>query len=229
MAGVLVVCAAGCGLISSDVENVDLVIGPKMFSVDTSSWNVSTTAADAYLSYDCSSTPTYCASAVTNACTTGCSGACDATSHTCDLGLDISIYQPVNLLMEQPELKTLNSAPVIHVTVDSVSYTIDDNTLSVDTPMLTLYVAPITVMDPNDPSAEQVGTIAPVPAGHFDPNTAMDMTYTADGKANLVAIMGDYKTPFNVIVGGQVVVTNGDAVPTGKLDAGVTITAHAAP
>jgi hypothetical protein len=36
-------------------------------------------------------------------------------------------------------------------------------------------------------------------------------------------------TPFNVLVGGELVVKNGDSIPSGKLDASVQISAHAAP
>jgi hypothetical protein len=39
--------------------------------------------------------------------------------------------------------------------------------------------------------------------------------------------MGTYKNPFNIIVGSQIVVGSGDMVPTGRLDALVTIKAHA--
>jgi len=227
LAGVLGLCAAGCGLISSDVTTMPLNIKPQMFSVDTSSWNVNSTVAMTYLGYDCSSTPMYCATAVSNACAAGCTGSCDATSQTCDLGLDLAVVQKIDLLSSQPELSTIAKAPIVHVTIDSLTYTVSDNSLSVDTPMLTIYVAPLTVMDPNDPMAEAIGTIAPVPHGQSVPAT--DMMYTDNGKADLVTIMGSYMTPFNVIVGGQVLVKNGEPVPTGKLDGSIQITAHAAP
>ena len=224
-AGALAVLAAGCGLISSDVTNVDLTIKPKMFSVDTASWNVNSTAAMTYLSYDCSAAPSYCASAASNACQMGCSGSCDMTSHTCDLGLDLSIYQKVDLLSEQPELKTINQQPVIHVTIDAVTYTVDSNTLNVATPQLTIYVAPVAVMDPKDPSAKAIGTIASVPAGTTVGPTPI--VFTADGKQTLIDTMGSYQTPFNVIVGGEILLHSGDPVPSGKLDGAVQIKAHA--
>ena len=224
-AGALAVLAGGCGLISSDVTNVDLTVKPKMFSVDTASWNVNSTAAMAYLSYDCSSTPSYCASAVSNACQMGCSGSCDMTSHTCDLGLDVAIYQKVDLLTEQPELKTINQQPIIHVTIDSLTYAVTSNTLNVATPALTIYVAPIAVTDPKDPSAKAIGTIAAIPAGQTVAQTPI--TYTADGKQTLIDTMGSYQTPFNVIVGGTVELHSGDPVPSGKLDGTVQIKAHA--
>lgn len=53
------------------------------------------------------------------------------------------------------------------------------------------------------------------------------MTFTADGRANLVATMSTYKNPFNIIVGSKIVMSSGDMVPSGKLDAIVQIKAHA--
>ena len=217
--------ASGCGLISSDVTNMDLTIKPKMFSVDTASWNVNQMAASTYLGFDCSAQPTYCSTAVANACAMGCSGTCDTATHKCDLGLDVSIYQMVDLLTEQPELKTINQQPVIHVTIDSVNYSVQTNTLNVATPELTIYVAPVSVMDPADPSAKPIGTIAPVAAMTTVPSTPM--TYTANGQQTLVDTMGSYMTPFNVIVGGHIEVKDGDPFPSGKLDATVQIKAHA--
>jgi len=217
--------AGGCGLISSDVTNMDLTVKPKMFSVDTGSWNVNATAAMTYLSADCSMAPGYCGTAVASACTMGCSGSCDTATHKCDLGLDVGIYQKVDLLTEQPELKTINQQPVIHVTIDSVSYTVMTNTLNVPTPPLTIYVAPASVMDAKDPSAKAIGTIAAVPA--MTTQASMEMEYTADGKQTLVDTMGNYMTPFNVLVGGTLEVTSGQPLPSGKLDAAVQIKAHA--
>jgi len=215
----------GCGLISSDVTNLDLTIKPKMFSVDTASWNVNSTAANTYLHYDCQTAPSYCATAVSNACAMGCSGSCDGTTHTCDLGLDVGIYQNVDLLTEQPELKTINQQPVIHVSIDSVTYTVMTNSLNVGTPLLTIYVAPMSVMDPNDPSAKAIGTIDPVAA--MTTVAAKDITYSDGGKQTLIDTMGNYMTPFNVIVGGVLQVTGAEPLPTGKLDAVVQIKAHA--
>jgi hypothetical protein len=99
------------------------------------------------------------------------------------------------------------------------------NTLNVATPQLTIYVAPMTVMDPNDPSVKAIGTIDPVPAMMTEP--AHEMSYTTDGKQALVDAMGSYMTPFNVIVGGELQVKSGDPLPSGKLEAVVQITAHA--
>jgi len=223
-------CAAalalsGCGLIDSSVTDFDLTLKDKAFSVDASGWQVDQTQADAFLMTNCSSAPTVCMTAATLACPMNCSGTCSAQSNTCELGLDVGLYKTIDLVTEQPELKEVNDRAVIEVEVDAVEYTVTMNTLNVETPEMRVYVAPMSIMDPNDPMAKQIGTIEPVPAGAIVATRAM--TFTSTGKAALVEIMGSYKNPFNIIVGSQIVVGSGDMVPTGRLDALVTIKAHA--
>jgi hypothetical protein len=217
----------GCGLISSDVTNFDLTLPPKMFTIDASGWQVDTAQANAYLEMDCSTRPAVCTTAVQLACTMNCSGSCNA-AQTCDLSLDISRSQPVDLLSEKPELKAIDDEPLIKVTVDSVSYEVTSNTLSVDTPELTVYVAPISAIavDRFDAQVKAIGTIAPIPAGSVTAQ-AEQLKFTPTGKAELVKIMSSFKTPFNVLVGSSIVVTRGQAMPTGKLAATVHIAGHA--
>jgi hypothetical protein len=216
---------SGCGLISSDVTNFDLTLPEKSFSVDASGWQVNQQAADAFLMTSCASSPNICTSAASNACPMDCTGECSTTTNMCVLHLDIGVYQMIDLVTEKPELKSINDEPVIKVTIDSLTYRIPQNTLNVDTPQMNVYVAPMSVMDPNDPMAKQVGTIAAVAAGQ---TVGMaDMAYTTGGKQNLIDVMSTYKTPFNVIVGSDLEIQQGDPVPTGKLDAVVQIRAHA--
>src|SRR4051812_4918070 len=126
---------AGCGLISEDVTNFDLTLPEKKFTIDASAWEVPQAAADRLTAMSCTSdaTTNTCNSAVKNVCPMGCSGICNA-SQTCDVSLDISLSQSVNLVMEKPELKSLSDQSVIKVTIDSVTYEIRSNTLNVDTP-----------------------------------------------------------------------------------------------
>ncbi len=215
---------SGCGLIDSDVTNFDLTLPDKAFSVDASGWDVNQSEADQILATQCGGAPTVCMTAATTACPMNCTGECGA-SNTCELGLQVSVYKGVDLVMEKPELKQINDKAIIDVTIDSVTYTVTANTLNVETPEMRVYVAPMSVMDPDDPMAKQIGTIAPVPAGG---TVAMrDMVFTTEGRGLLVDIMSTYKTPFNIIVGSKLVVTAGQPVPTGKLDAVVKIVGHA--
>jgi hypothetical protein len=216
---------AGCGLISSDVTNFTLALPDKKFSVDAAGWQVDTTAANLYLNQSCAAAPDACAKAVSQACTTGCTGMCN-TAKKCDLSLDLSLSQPVNLVMEQPELKTINDQPAIKVSIDSVTYEVPTNTLNVATPALTIYVAPMSVVKSTDPLAKPIGTIPAIAAGTTT-TAPQAIQFTDTGKADLVNIMSTFKTPFNVLVGGSLVVTAGQAVPSGKLDAVVHIRGHA--
>src|SRR5579859_1933064 len=100
-------CAAGCGLISSDVTNFDLTLPAKTFTIDASGWQVDTTKASSLFGSDgrlmplpCNSMPTVCSSAVAQACPTGCTGSCDMTANSCQMSLDVSLSQSVNLMME---------------------------------------------------------------------------------------------------------------------------------
>jgi hypothetical protein len=218
---------AGCGLISSDVTNFDLTLPDKKFTIDTGGWQVDEAAANAYLATSCAAEPTLCSTAVKAACPMGCTGTCNS-ANTCDLSLDISLSQPINLVMEKPELKSINDEPVIKVTIDSVTYEVTSNTLNVDTPPITVYVAPMTVVkvDPTEPSIKAIGTIAPVPKGTTT-TSPLPIMFTAAGKADLVNIMSTFKTPFNVLIGSALVVQAGQPVPMGKLDAVVHIKGHA--
>jgi hypothetical protein len=86
------------------------------------------------------------------------------------------------------------------------------------------------VLSPADNSSENaptpIGTIAPIPAGEVTTGPR-PIAFTATGKAQLVSFLSKFKTPFNVIIGSSIVVTAGQPVPKGKLDALVHIVGHA--
>jgi len=216
---------AGCGLISSDVTNFDLTLPDKMFTVDASGWQVDQMDADRVLTMRCDMVPDACSAAAKTACPMGCSGVCNAAK-TCELSLDINLSQPINLVMEKPELQSLNSEPLIKVTIDSVTYRVTRNSLNVDTPELTVYVAPTSVVASRDAQAKPIGTIASVPAMLVTPDPE-PLVFTPTGRAELVSIMSSFKTPFNVLLGSSIVVRAGEPVPMGRLDAVVYIKGHA--
>lgn len=216
----------GCGLISSDVANFDLKLKDKQFSIDATGWQVDQTQADLLLGTSCTGMTNICEAAAMAACADDCRGACNLTTQKCELALDVSLYRAIDLQMDQPELMSIDSEPVIKVTIDAMTYAVTSNTLNVATPEITIYVAPMSVMDPTDPEAKQIGTIAPVPAMTLvTPPEVLE--FTANGRADLVAVMNNFRTPFNLLVGSTLVIQQGMPVPTGKLDASIEITAHA--
>jgi hypothetical protein len=226
-----VALASGCGLISSDVTDFALSLPPRKFTIDATGWQVDTKAGTLFGSdgklapVSCNSMPSMCGAAVATACSMGCSGACNSMTNSCELTLDVSRSQMVDLVSEQPELKSVNDQSVIKVSIDSVTYRVDSNSLTVATPAIDLYVAPLSVLAPGDAQAKLIGTIPGVPAGMTTGD--MPVAFTATGKADLIKIMSQFKVPFNVLEGSKILVTAGQALPTGKLEAVVNITGHA--
>ena len=224
------VLVSGCGVISSNAADVALDLPPKTFSIDASGWQVSQMAADAYLATTCDPAaplPSVCASAATAACPMNCTGTCDASAHTCDLALEVAAHQAVDLLSDEPSLQSLADTTGVTVTVDRVQYQVVDNTLTIATPPMTIYVAPMSATQPTDPGAIAIATIAPVPAATLV--VATDLAWLPGGEAALMAAMSDFKDPFTVLVGATIMLDAADPLPTGKLDASVEINAHASP
>jgi hypothetical protein len=223
-----VIALSGCGLISSNAVTYDLDLPAQSFSVDASRWQLSETDATAYLSKSCASAPTLCATAAASACPMNCTGTCDTVANTCNLALQIAAHQTIDLVSQKPELKNLDAATTaLSVTVDSVTYEVTSNTLDYDTPELAVYVAASSVMDPSDPGAHLIGTIPLIAKGTT--RATVEMRFSDGGQDQLTATLSNFKNPFNVIVGGALELTAGDPIPHGKLDASVTIKAHASP
>ena len=220
----LAVALSGCGLISSDVTNFNLDLPDKKFSIDTASWNVDQQMADQVLDTQCTAS-SQCMAAAEAACAMDCSGTCNP-SMRCTINLDVGLHTSVNLLMEKPELQQINDKAVIEVEIDDITYLVEQNSLNVATPEIGVYVAPVSVMDPNDAMAKRIGTIPPVEAG-MTTATPAKMMFTADGRANLTTAMGNFKTPFNIIVGSTLTMSAGTPVPQGRLDAIIRVRAHA--
>lgn len=223
----LALCLAasvGCGLISSDVADVELNLPEKKFSIDTSSWDVGEDETDVLLGTSCENSPSVCNAAVKMACPMGCSAACVETNF-CELRYDVALYQKIDLVMEKPELNSIGDKPVIEVTIDGVEYTVTANSLSVATPELGVFLAPVSVMDSTDPAAVKIGTIPPIEPGVTV--ARKELVFTANGKAKLDETMSSFKTPFHVIIGSRLAVRQGQPLPTGKLDAELRIRAHA--
>jgi hypothetical protein len=222
----MVTAVSACGLVDSNVADFNLALPEKQFTVDSATWNVNASTATPFLTTSCAAMPTICGQAAASVCkAASCKGSCDAISKTCVLSLGVSNYKTIDLVTEKPELKTINDQPVIKVSIDRVSYSVATNTLNVDSPEMTIYVAPATVMSPTDAQAKAIGTIPSVKAGTTLPAT--DIVFTSTGRAELIATMSNFKVPFNVIVGSTLMVSSSTMIPTGKMDSGVQITAHA--
>src|SRR5690606_38099774 len=113
----------------------------------------------------------------------------------------------------------------IDVTIDAVEYRIIENTLDFEAPEITIYVAPVSVMSPENPEARPIGMIAPIEAGSQIEWT--DVLLAPNGEASLRQFVGDYRSLFNVIVGAWAEIQVDDPMPAGRAVAEVRVRAHA--
>ena len=217
---VLAGALGACGLIDPDITELDLTLPEKTFSIDTAQWNLE--SAGEVIGMACTPTPDPCAIAAAQLCEKDeCAGKCGDDGQ-CELILRVAKVRAVDLQTEKPDLAEIQDS-VLDVTIDAIRYEVSDNTLNIATPPFTLYVAPQTVMTPQ--GADPVGTVAPVAAATTVGRT--DVELTRAGRTAVERRMGDFRTPFNIIVGTEIIVRAGEPVPAGKLTAKVTVAAHA--
>jgi hypothetical protein len=216
--------ASSCGLIDPDIADFDLSLPEKEVVVDTSQWQM--TGDETLPALDCSQNTGICSAGIAQLCGAegACFGSCNADQE-CDVRVLVNLWHSFDLAKEKPELEEIEGKPLVSVTINKIAYTVSENTMNIDTPEMTVYAAPAHVMSPGDPQAQAIGNIPAVPAG-TTVNEA-DVVLTEQGKSVLAGFMKQYSTPFNVIVGTDVLVSPGDQVPMGKLTAVVLVTAVA--
>jgi hypothetical protein len=224
LAGIAALAFAGCGLIDPDIADFDLSLPEKEIVVDTSQWQLT---ADATLpAVDCSMMAGVCSLGITELCGAEgvCFGSCNS-DQVCDVKVLVNLWHPFDLAKEKPELQEIEGKPLVSISINKIAYKVSENTMNIDSPEMTVYVAPGSVMSPGDPQAEAIGTIPPVTAGTTIEE--QDVVLTENGREILSGYMKQYSVPFNVIVGTDVDISPGDMVPTGKLSAVVIVSAVA--
>ena len=227
LACAVVLGSAGCGLLDSSIANTSFVLPAQVFSLNTAMWgNLPTGSTQAVPcgdgqpvtdccnppaplpAPDCSTTPLVCA-------------ANSAGTNVCTAEVPESLANEINLGSAVPGL---SSFPTGNITIASVKYTISNNTLNVDLPPMTVYLAPDMVTDPKDTRAMIFGTIPAIPAG-TDPTGEVQKDPTADHTFEMYA--GNLSTPFEFIASTTVVVPSGSPVPSGGVTVSVTVTLSA--
>ena len=218
------VAGAGCGLVDSDVTDIDVSLPERELTVDTADWQLS--GSERLQEVDCSEDESVCQAGLGELCGSEdvCSGVC-GSSHSCEISVRVALWHTFDLGAERPELQQIEGQPLVEVRIERVYYTVGENSLDVDSPPLTVFVAPEGVMSPDAADAQLVGTIPAVPAG-----TAIeeaDVELTDEGKDRLATRMKDYDTPFNLIVGSELRLEAGDSLPHGRMVTVIKATAVA--
>ncbi len=214
---------AGC-VIDSKVDEVNLDLPERRVIVNTADWEL--TDEGTMPSIECSAKSDLCAEHVEMWC--GAEEICGAECRqdTCEVNVLVALWNTIDLTVEQAALAQLEGRPLQTVTIDEVAFTVSENTLDVDSPVLTVSVAPTGVMSVGGGGAQPVGRIPSLPAGSTIDDESIELT--PGGRMLLADRMRDYQTPFNLVVGSTVVLRAGDPVPSGRLVADLKVSAHAA-
>jgi hypothetical protein len=207
----LAAAVAGCGLISTDVTRVGFMLPDQTFTVDTSTFNlasVSTVAVpcgDGQVVTDCCNPP---APSPTPDCTaTPLVCAAYNGQNVCTAQIPWSFATTVDL---SNQFSSPASSVLKDVQITKITYTVSNNTLNVDLPALTIYLAPKGVSDTS--SATEFGTVPSIPAG-TDPSANVELVSNANQVFQQYA--ANPSVPFNVIVATTLVIPSGTPVPSG--------------
>jgi len=217
---------AGCGLVDSDIADFSLRLPEKEVTIDTAQWMLPDESR--MPDVPCAGMMTICDTTVSEICAAGdetCESRCDGQS--CDLTVTVALWNEFDLSSEVPELMDIDEQPLATVGVDRIYYSVNENTLNVDSPRLRVYVAPQGVMTPDNSRAQELGAIEPIPPGTTIGEA--DVLLSDEGRDLLRDYIKAYATPFNIIVATEIGLEAGDPVPTGRLVAVIKVDAHASP
>jgi len=215
VASLLMVGAAGCGLISSDVAAIKFNLPPRMYSFDSSTFGVPAGLSQevpcgaGQLVVDCCNPP---APLPAPDCSTT-QIACEQNENgmdVCTAQATVSQSQVMNLGQEVQQLSGLTG--LVSISIKQISYRVDANTLDVTVPDVSLYLAPSGVTDANDPGAKKFGTLPSIAAGT---TPSGDVVLEPNAAAVLESFTRNIQSPFTFIAATTLKVTHS---PTGKID-----------
>lgn len=149
---------------------------------------------------------------------------CNQTDGACQTTVGFELSTPVNLADEVPELDDLGSSQFTKVRFSYVRMLVEENTFSLPTPEVELYIAPETVAtlwvpesDPRtiDPDVWPVGVVDSIAAstsGH-----TVEVELHPDGDAALSEYCRTPSVTFKFFVYAEMTFRAGDPIPQGAL------------
>jgi hypothetical protein len=215
---------AGCGLIDPNITKVTFDLPTQSYSVDSSTLNLPAGNTQAVpcgtgqIITDCCNPPAGLGLPMPDCSMTML--ACEANTagmDVCTAVVTVSQSQTLNLGQQVPQLQ--GAVGLGNLTINQISYTVLDNTLNIDLPPVTLFLAPNNVTDPNDPTAKKFGTVPSIAAMSTPMGTVM---LESDAAATFSSFTKSLSTPFNLIATTTVHVPSGSPTPSGKIDMTVT-------
>jgi hypothetical protein len=205
---VLLTMAGGCGLIDSDITKLTFDLPEKTYHLDTGMWGAvpanipavpCTDTAFCCALINCATQPVICENSV------------------CTAEVAVAVRQAVNLSQEVGELRSVTS--VVDITIESIGYRVENNTLNIDLPAVDLYLAPDSVTDPTSSELLKFGTVPPTPAGM---NISGAVMLELDAPSKFAMFTNDLSVPFAFFAKTIVKVPSGSPAPSGAVDISVT-------
>ena len=207
----------GCGLISSDITKITFDLPTETYTFDTAQWNIPPALRGAVF-------PSIACGTDNDCCTLGSAAGLDCTmtmlscqSGSCAAELPESQATSINLATQVPSLSQYTS--LVSISISRITYTVRSNSLNVDIPPLSIYLAPDGVTDPTDSRAQLFGTVPTVAAGTTPTG---NVQLVSNAASVFQTFTGNLSTPFEIITAATVVIGAGTPVPTGAITIDVT-------
>ena len=208
----------GCGLISTDITRLTFDLPTETYTFDTAQWNIPPALQGAAF-------PSIPCTTDNDCCTLGSAAGLDCTmpmlscmSTFCAASLPESQATTIDLSTDvKPSLSQYTS--LVSISISRITYTVRSNSLNIDIPPLSIYLAPQGVTAPTDPRAQLFGTV-PMIAAKSMPTGNVQLVSNA--AAVFQTFTGNLATPFEIITAATVVIGAGTPVPTGAITIDVT-------
>jgi hypothetical protein len=208
----------GCGLISTDITKITFDLPTETYTFDTAQWKIPPALQG--LSF-----PSIACTTDNDCCTLGSVAGFDCTmttlacmSGSCSAEFPESQATPINLSTDvMPSLSSYTS--LVSISISRITYTVRSNSLNVDVPPLSIYLAPNGVTDPTDSRAKLFGTVPKIAAGSTPTG---NVQLESNAAATFQSFTGNLATPFEIITAATVVIGAGTPVPTGAITIDVT-------
>jgi hypothetical protein len=198
----LLMVTIGCGLIDTDITSVGFDLPKRSYEFNTEGVDLPDDNSVAIPCVDdagCVMDPFVCQNSV------------------CTAVVTVSQSTPMDLGKEAPELGSVTGS--VDITVNRINYTVTTNTLNVDVPPISLFLAPAGVTDAADSRAMLFGTMPAVPAGE---TASGQVQLTSNSGAVFKSFTRDLSMPFNFIAVTTVTIASGAGVPSGRIVFSVT-------
>jgi hypothetical protein len=214
----------GCGLISSDITKITFDLPTETYTFDTAQWNIPPALQGM-------SFPSIPCTTANDCCTLGAAAGLDCTMLACMAGScadQVPVSQATSINLSTDVMPSLSSyTSLVSISISRITYTVKSNTLNVDTPPLSIYLAPDGVTDPNDSRAQLFGTVPAIAAMDKPPTANVQLVSNAASVFQMFT--GNLSTPFEIITAATVVIGGGTPVPSGAITIDVTGAVSAQP